>query len=665
MLLADFYLLQILTIIKYKIMLEDVTRVKQITTGILAHVDAGKTTLSEALLYQAGNLRKLGRVDNGDSFLDPDNLEKSRGITIFSHEAQVKLSDFKMTLLDTPGHVDFASQTENVLTVVDYAILVVSAPDGVDAYTQILWNMLKNKQIPVFIFVNKMDSPGVNRVKVLKNIQQNLDRNCLEFDEENSNWEENIAACDEEAFNEYLKNNQLKVLTIQKLIQKQQVYPVYFGSALNLTGIEEFLNGIKKWSLENKLDNDFNARVFKISHDEKGERLTWLRVLGGSLKNKTELFPGQKINQIRDYDGSKFTLLSEISPGKIGVVTGLKTTYPGQGINLVDAKDTLRPVLTYRLNPLEEDIYTCLDAMKILQDENPELGMHWSEHLQEITIQVMGKIQLEILEQILQERFGLKIKFDQGNILYKETISQKIEAVGHFEPLRHYSEVHFLLKPLPRNSGVVIDNQCSLEVLSKNWQHQIITALKAKEHLGVLTGSPLTDVKITLISGKASNVHTVGGDFREAASRGVRQGLMELRARNAIELLEPWYKFKLMVPNDQVGRAMNDIQKMSGSFEEPIIQGETTLLNGKAPVSEMMDYTSSVRGYSHGQGRLECVFAGYGKCHNSQAVVEARNYDPMNDSENTPNSVFCSHGAGHTVTWDKVPDFAQYPYQLK
>lgn len=598
---------------------------KQITAGILAHVDAGKTTLSEGLLYQSGNLRKLGRVDNGDAFLDSDKLEKKRGITIFSHEAQITSEKLKLILLDTPGHIDFASQTENVLKVLDYAILVVSAQDGASGYTKVLWNLLRKRRIPTFIFVNKIDLPDVDKAALLKDLQSNLADNCLDFTKQDASFYENIATTDEKLLDEYLASGSLSDETIQDLIRESRIFPVYFGSALKLAGVQEFLAGLEKWTVPTKRDDNFKARIFKISHDQKGERLTWMKILGGQLQNKTELLPKQKINQLRDYDGDKFTNKQTANQGDIVAVTGLSDTYPGQGIGVSDQVNQLKPVMTYRLNPLKEDIFKCLAAMKTLQDENPELHLHWSEHLQEISVQVMGKVQLEVLEQILNERFNLQVQFDQGNILYQETISQEIEAVGHFEPLRHYSEVHFLLEPLPAGSGLIFESQCSLEVLAKNWQHQIMTALQAKEHLGVLTGSPLTDVKITLIGGKASNVHTVGGDFREASNRGVRQGLMELKQRKQVKLLEPWYDFTLVVPNDVVGRAITDIQKMAGIFGEPISQGDLTLITGSAPVSEMMDYADSVRSYSHGQGSLECVFSGYQDCHNSSEVIAEKN----------------------------------------
>lgn len=639
---------------------------KEITAGIIAHVDAGKTTLSEALLYEAGNLRKLGRVDNGDAFLDPDRLEKKRGITIFSHEAQVKTDKLHLTLLDTPGHVDFASQTEEVLSVLDYAILVISATDGVTSYTRTLWHLLEHYQVPVFIFVNKMDAPDCAKDKILVNLQQNLSEACIDFSEQGSAWQENVASCDENLLTKYLADEKLNSNDIKLAISQRKIFPVYFGSALKLLGIKEFLTALENWTNVPAVKHEFAARVFKVSHDEKDERLTWLKVLGGDLKAKTELLPKEKVDQIRDYDGSKYQVLQSASAGKVIAVTGLKTTFPGQGLGEEDNAPSisLKPVLSYRANPGREEIFQCLAALKELEDEDPQLHVQWSEHLQEIRVQIMGEIQLEVLQQILANRFKLQVGFDQGNVLYQETITKKIEAVGHFEPLRHYAEVHFLLEPLPAGSGLVFANQCSLEVLDKNWQHQIMTALSSKEHLGVLTGSPITDMKITLIGGKGSNVHTVGGDFREASWRGVRQGLMELKQRGACQLLEPWYSFRLEIPQSQVGHALSDIQRMSGHFAAPEEIGTMTIITGQAPVAEMRDYANEVRSYTHGEGNLECVFAGYYNCHNEKEIIQQKDYDPISDIDNTPNSVFCSHGAGHTVTWDQVPKQAQYPYQF-
>ncbi|WP_308557410.1 TetM/TetW/TetO/TetS family tetracycline resistance ribosomal protection protein [uncultured Lactobacillus sp.] len=635
---------------------------KKITTGIVAHVDAGKTTLSEALLYKAGNLRTLGRVDNGDAFLDTQQLEKKRGITIFSHEAKLTTDDAEITLLDTPGHVDFAFQTEEVLSVLDYAILVISATDGVTSYAKTLWNLLKKNNVPVFIFVNKIDITGADQAQVLSDIQKNLSENCLDFSTEDQTFYENIASVDEQLLEKYLNGEKIADSDIQDLIAKRKIYPVYFGSALKLTGITEFLTGFDKWTRAKEFSSEFSARCFKISHDKNGERLSWIKVLGGSLKAKTEL-AGEKINQLRDYNGEKFTTIAEANAGDIVAATGLTKTYPGQGFGVPDAKEaSLKPVLTYKLDPLKEDIHACLTALKTLEDENPQLHVTWSEHLQELRVQVMGKIQLEILKQFLQDRFNLTVDFEQGSILYKETIAKPVEGVGHFEPLRHYAEVHLLMEPGERNSGVIFENKCSLEVLTKNWQHQIMTALKSKEHLGVLIGTPITDVKITLLGGKGSIVHSVGGDFREATYRAVRQGLMELKTRNQLTLLEPWYDFRLEVSQEHVGRALNDIQRMNGQFNTPENKGDRTIIEGSAPVSEMQDYAAEVRGYTHGDGLLECVVKGYEPCHNAEEIIAQADYDPVSDLENTPNSVFCSHGAGHTVTWDKVPETAHFPY---
>ena len=635
---------------------------KKITTGIIAHVDAGKTTLSEALLYRAGNIRNLGRVDNGDAFLDTQQLEKKRGITIFSHEAKLTTDVTEVTLLDTPGHVDFAFQTEEVLSVLDYAILVISATDGVTSYAKTLLNLLEKNNVPVFIFVNKIDIAGTDKDQALADIQKNLSENCLDFSQENQDFYENVASADDKLLEKYLNGEKIADSDIQDLIAQRKIYPVYFGSALKLTGITEFLAGFDKWTKEKEYASDFSARCFKISHDKNGERLSWIKILGGSLKAKTKL-ADEKINQLREYNGEKFTTVVEAKAGDIVAVTGLTKTYPGQGLGVKDANEaSLKPVLTYRLNPLDEDIHACLTALKKLEDENPQLHVTWSEHLQELRVQVMGKIQLEILKQLLQERFNLTVDFEQGSILYKETIAQPAEGVGHFEPLRHYAEVHLLLEPGERNSGVVFENKCSLEVLTKNWQHQIMTALKSKEHLGVLIGTPITDVKITLLGGKGSIVHSVGGDFREATYRAVRQGLMELKERNQLILLEPWYDFRLEVSQEHVGRALNDIQRMNGEFNTPENKGDRTIIEGSAPVSEMQDYAAQVRSYTHGDGIFECVVKGYLPCHNAAEIIAQYDYDPVSDLDNTPNSVFCSHGAGHTVTWDKVPETAHFPY---
>ncbi len=614
-------------------------------------------------MYKTGNLRKLGRVDNGDAFLDPDELEKKRGITIFSHNAKISSPNFEITLLDTPGHIDFASQTIEALGVLDYAILVVSALDGVTGYTKQLWNLLKKYQIPAFIFVNKMDIHEVAKTSILKDLQENLDANCIDFMEKGDKFYENVATTDENLLDKYLNGESIEE-DIPKLVAQRKIFPVYFGSALKLDGIDDLLQGLEKWSIEPQYENQLQGRVHKITHDQKGERLTWMKLLGGNLKPKEEI-NGEKINQIRSYNGEKYDLVNEMNPGQICALVGLTKTYPGQGIGLQDLiDDSLKPVLVYKVET-DVDIFECLNALRQLEDEDPLLHVDWVEELQEIHVEIMGEVQREILKQIMKERFNLDVDFVEGNILYKETITNKIEAVGHFEPLRHYSEVHFLLEPGAPNSGLVFENKCDLEVLSKNWQEQIMTALESKTHLGVLTGSPITDMKVTLIGGRGSNVHTVGGDFREATSRGVRQGLMELKSKNAVQLLEPWYEFELEIPQDQVGRALNDIQKMSGKFDAPENLATSTIIKGRAPVSEMISYSENVRNYTHGQGRLQTIFVDYYPCHNKDEIIEKFNYDPMSDLENTPNSVFCSHGAGHTVVWNEVPSHAQYPYTYK
>lgn len=629
-----------------------INSLKHIVTGIIANVDAGKTTLSEALLYQTGNLRNLGRVDNGNTFLDTDQLEKKRGITIFSHQANLEYNDLSLTILDTPGHVDFVTKTEQVLSVLDYAILVISATDGITSHTRSLWNLLKHYHVPVFLFVNKIDISTNKASQILSQLKSELDESIIDFSSDN--MIEDIATCDESLFEEYLQINTISDEKILSLISDRVIFPCYFGSALKLDGIDKFLQGFNQWTKKLHYPNNFQAKVFKISHNDKGERLTWLRILGGSLKPREEILPEQKISQIRVYNGEKFSTYPTVNAGQVCTIPGLVNTYPGLSIgeNQIDTILTITPVLSYALDLNGNDIQACLKALHELEDEDPKLHVTWSEHLKEISVQIMGEIQLEILEQILLDRYNLNVTFTKGNILYKETITNSIEGVGHFEPLRHYSEVHLLLEPGKRGSGLQFENQCSLEVLNKNWQHQIISNLKSKEHLGVLTGSPLTDVKITLLGGKASNVHTVGGDFRQACSRAVRQGLMMLRENNNCQLLEPWYHFRLKVDRTQIGRAINDIQRMHGTLDEQQVEG---ILTGIAPVSEMYDYATNVRSYTHGNGTLELEIAGYYPCHNPIDVISQQNYDPVSDLENTPQSVFCAHGAGYTVNWKDVP----------
>ncbi|CAJ2230492.1 GTP-binding protein [Companilactobacillus paralimentarius] len=639
---------------------------KHIVTGIVAHVDAGKTTLSEALLYKTGQLRKLGRVDNGDAFLDSDDLEKKRGITIFSHQANLQYENLRLTLLDTPGHVDFASQTEQVLSVLDYAILVVSATDGVQGYTKTLWNLLQNYHIPTFIFVNKIDATGVDQAQILEDLQNKLSAGCITFSNELSDdTYEEIALQNDNILNQFLESGTLTDDTIRQMIQKRQIFPCYFGSALKISGIDEFLQGFENWTNETQYDNDFGAKVFKISHDENDERLTWIKVTGGVLHNKDVLFEDQKANQVRIYNGAKFELQQNIPAGGICAVTGLTNTFPGLGLGKENnASDpTIQPVLTYTVDPKDNDLHTCLTALRQLEDEDPQLHVTWSNQLEEIRVQIMGEVQLEVLQQLLLQRFNLDVDFSQGSILYKETITKKVEGIGHFEPLRHYAEVHLLLEPAKPGSGLTFDSQCNLDTLGRNWQHQVLSNLSAKEHLGVLIGAPITDMKITLISGRASNVHSVGGDFREATWRAVRQGLMMLKQYDGCQLLEPWYQFRLEVEQDQVGRAMNDIQKMNRTFDTPeVTNNQTNVLTGIAPVSQMQGYSKQVRAYTHGQGQLECIVLGYRPCHNADEIIEEAQYQPVSDLENTPDSVFCAHGAGYPVAWDQVPQTAHLPY---
>ena len=640
---------------------------KKIVMGIVAHVDAGKTTLSEALLYRTGARRKLGRVDNGDAFLDPDQLEKKRGITIFSHEAQLKYNDLGITLLDTPGHIDFVAQTEQVLQVLDYAILVVDATNGLEGTTLTLWRLLNHYHVPTFIFINKTDSVGADPQAVLKDLQQACSPGCAMFSNPlSTDTIEAIASQDDDALTEYLESDQLKSATIQRLIRERKVFPCYAGAALKLTGVDDLLVGLAKWTVPFTPHQKFSARVFKVSHD-KNDRLTWLRVTGGQLQAKAALVDDQKANQIRDYNGAKFTIKQVVPAGDVCAVTGLDTTFPGQGLGAEEdlQQATFQPVLSYAVDPRGNDIHACLAALRQLEDEDPQLAVTWSEHLQEIHVHLMGEVQLEVLQQLLAERFQLQLGFDQGNILYKETITAAVEGVGHFEPLRHYAEVHLLMEPGQPGSGLTFADQCRTDILSHNWQQQIMTSLGAKEHRGALIGAPLTDVKITLVGGRGSIVHSVGGDFREATWRAVRQGLMELRAQDKCQLLEPWYQFRLTVSQSEVGRAINDIQQMNGTFKLGTDTEVATTITGTAPVATMRDYAQEVRNYTHGQGQLECVVAGYQPCHNAEEIINNRQYDPVADLENTPDSVFCAHGAGYPVRWDRLPEMAHFPYMTK
>lgn len=631
---------------------------KYISVGLLAHVDAGKTTLSEALLYTSGNIRKLGRVDSQDAFLDTYELERARGITIFSKQAVLKLSTIGLTLLDTPGHVDFSAEMERTLQVLDYGILVISGTDGIQGHTRTLWQLLKKYKIPVVLFVNKMDRPETNQQKLMEELREKLDQNCVDFSESDTEeFYENVAMCQEEILDYYLEHGMVLEEQIKKLICQRQIFPCFFGSALKLIGIKEFLQGVEKFTKFPEYPEEFAAKIFKITRDGQGNRLTHLKVTGGTLKIKTPLTALQeKVNQIRIYSGEKFEAISEAGAGTICAVTGLQETRPGEGLGIEKNSDMpmLVPVMTCQiLLPPECDLTKMIRNLYQLQEEEPELHIIWDEVLQEIRVQVMGQVQLEILKSQIMERFGVEVSFGAGSILYKETIADPVEGVGHYEPLRHYAEVHLLLEPGEPGSGLQFFTSCSEDVLDRNWQRLILTHLEEKEHRGVLTGSPITDLKVTLIAGRAHLKHTEGGDFRQATYRALRQGLMEAQS----VLLEPMYAFRLEVPQQMLGRAINDVERMSGRFDQPKMQGEMAVIAGIAPASEMQDYQQEVIEYTRGEGKLSFTLHGYEACHNAQKVIERAGYDPKGDLENSPDSVFCAHGAGFVVDWQQVKEY--------
>lgn len=642
---------------------------KQITMGILAHVDAGKTTLSEGILYTCKAIRKLGRVDHQDAFLDTNTLERNRGITIFSKQAECTLGEFGMTFLDTPGHVDFSAEMERTLQVLDYAILVISGADGVQGHTETLWRLLSRYQIPVFLFINKMDQPGTDREALLAEVKEKLDANCVDFsaDQTDEEWKEQVAVCDEQVMEAYLEGEEISREQIRQMIRERKLFPCYFGSALKMTGVEEFLDDLKLRIRETSYPETFGAKIYKITRDNQGERLTHMKITGGTLKVKSVLSNGrpgetgesiwqEKVNQIRIYSGEKYTMVSEVKAGTVCAVTGLTATYPGQGLGSEQASDmpVLEPVLSYRIGlPTEVNVHQALLQLRQLEEEEPLLHIVWNETLGEIYAQVMGEVQIEILKSLIKERFGMAVTFDEGNIVYKETILEPVEGVGHFEPLRHYAEVHLLLEPGETGSGLIFAADCSEDVLDRNWQRLILTHLEEREHKGVLIGAPITDMKITLLTGRAHIKHTEGGDFRQATYRAVRQGLRKAKS----QLLEPYYEFRLEVPSEQVGRSMTDIQKMLGEFDPPKTEGEMTVLTGSAPVVTMRDYQKEVISYTSGRGRLSCTLKGYYPCHNQEEIVEAAGYDPEADLENPTGSVFCAHGAGFVVNWDQVEDY--------
>ena len=633
---------------------------RHISAGLLAHVDAGKTTLSEAMLYLGGAVRKLGRVDHGDAFLDTDTQERQRGITIFSKQAVLQLPDVELTLLDTPGHVDFSAEMERTLQVLDCAVLVISGTDGVQAHTRTLWQLLERYHVPTFLFVNKMDLSGTDQSALLAHLQQRLSGGCVDFSAPETERDEAVAMCDEEALEAFLEGDGVSGETVRRLVAERKVFPCWFGSALKLQGVEALLEGLSELAPVKQYPSRFGARVFKISRDARGERLTWMKITGGTLRAKMLLQGGtgddrweEKADQLRRYSGTKYQMAETAGAGCVVAVTGLSRTYPGQGLGAEtgDTAALLEPVLNYRLIlPEEADPHTVLPRLRQLEEEDPLLRIVWNERWQEIHVRLMGPVQLEVLQHLLAERFGLTVSFGSGNIVYKETIAAPAVGCGHFEPLRHYAETHLLLTPGERGSGVQVDSICPTDQLDLNWQRLILTHLLERSHPGVLTGSPLTDVKITLTAGRAHLKHTEGGDFRQATYRAVRQGLMGAES----VLLEPWYDF-LEVPHNCVGRAMTDVQNMGGTVADPEIEGEMTVLSGCAPVSEMQNYWQDVAVYTRGEGRLGCTLRGYEPCHDAQRVIEAIGYEAERDVENPADSVFCSHGAGVNVKWNEAP----------
>lgn len=639
---------------------------KKIVVGIIAHVDSGKTTLSEALLYNSGEIKKLGRVDRRDSFLDTNNIERDRGITIFSKQAEFSLKNTKVTLLDTPGHIDFTAETERTLSVLDYAILVISGSDGVQSHTLTLWKLLEHYDIPVFIFINKTDLAGFNKEEVLNSLKLKLSDGCLDFTEKNDSFYEDAATLDESLFEEYESASSFTDNSLSAAILSRKIYPVFFGSALNNVGVLEFMDELDRYTVKKNYPSEFRARVYKISEDDKQNRLTHIKVTGGKLKVKSMLSIGdrqEKINEIRIYSGTKFTPVNEVSAGDVCVLTGIVSALPGDGIgDEISSACLSEPVFTYSLNISDgTDITTALNYLKRLEEEETGLHVTFNEHLQRINVQIMGEVQLEVIKRILAERFSLDVEFEHGSIIYKETITDTFEGVGHYEPLRHYSEVHLKLESAEPGSGLTFRSECSENELDRNWQRLVLTHLNEKIHLGVLTGSPITDMKITLVSGRAHNKHTEGGDFRQATYRAVRHGLMQAKSSGKTILLEPWYAFILELPLDNIGRAMTDLSNMSATYELGETSGDVSVIKGKAPVSKLRDYNKDVISYSHGRGRLTFSFDGYAPCVNPDEIIAKSGYDPEADLMNTPDSVFCSHGSGFLVKWHDVMSYMHIP----
>lgn len=632
---------------------------ENIVMGILAHVDAGKTTLSEGMLYLSGTVRKLGRVDHKDAFLDTYSLERDRGITIFSKQAVFSLGNRRINLLDTPGHVDFSAEMERTLQVLDYAVLVISGADGVQGHTETLWKLLKLYEIPTFIFINKMDQPGTDRESLLTELKERLDEGCIVFGKgKNVESLEEIAMTDEAVLDYFMEHETVRNEDICRLIRERKIFPCYFGSALKLDGVQKLLAGFEEYMKPFDGKKEFGARVFKISRDDKGERLTFLKVTGGKLVVKMPINKEEKINQIRIYSGAKYEAVNEVEAGGVCAVTGLSSSYIGQGLGVEKgtAAPFLEPVLTYQMIlPEGADTTKVLRELKQLEEEEPLLNIVWNPALEEIHVQLMGEVQTEILKTMIAERFHLDVEFGTGKIVYKETIKSPVVGVGHYEPLRHYAEVHLKMEPLEAGSGLIFDTDCSEDVLDRNWQRLILTHLQEREHPGVLTGAPITDMKITIVAGRAHLKHTEGGDFRQATYRAVRQGLKSAES----VLLEPWYSFVLEVPSEQVGRAMSDIGQMNGSFEGPEAEDKQGMvrLTGTAPASEMRDYQREVWAYTKGRGRITLTLKGYEPCHNAEEVIEEIGYDSERDVDNPTGSVFCAHGAGFLVKWDEVPEY--------
>ena len=637
---------------------------KKLVIGILAHVDSGKTTLSEALLYTSGAIRKLGRVDHKNAFLDTDSIERERGITIFSKQAQIKWKENEFTLLDTPGHVDFSTETERTLQVLDYAVLVISGAEGVQSHTETLWRLLKRYNVPTFIFVNKTDLMKSTKFDIMCQLRKKLSEGCFELSElKNEEYAEDIALRDESLMNMFLENGSFSDDALAAAVSARRIFPCCFGSALKLDGVETLLNAVNDLSAAPQMKQDFGARVFKIERDQNGARLTYMKITGGVLHVKDELRGErggiqwcEKVNRIRVYSGEKFKAEDSAAQGTVCAVEGLSETYPGEGLGAEGSGKLplLEPVLTYSvILPPGTDNAKALSVMRIIGEEDPQLHVSWDGRTQEIRVQLMGEIQLEVVKRILRDRFNLTAEFRRGRIAYKETIASSAEGVGHFEPLRHYAEVHLLIEPGERGSGIVLAADCSEEMLALNWQRLVLTHLAEKSHIGVLTGSPLTDVKITLVGGRAHKKHTEGGDFRQATYRAVRQGLKQVRS----VLLEPWYEFTLSVPQENIGRALSDLQRLNARFPSPQQNEEAAVITGKAPVSALWDYQSEVVGYTRGRGKLSCILCGYDECMNSEEVIAEIGYDSDADTDNPADSVFCAGGAGFNVRWDEVSQY--------